>query len=166
MPPKRGRGAFRPRRTFPSRSDGQNGRLASGVVLERRVMPQPESSTSLRALLSSGEGGERWELICRDGWEWQRASSGAAGAAGTPAGGRPLVWVRSATLSADQAAIVRDWIERIRTPAVWWEVSRALQTPEGSATVSRALDANPWLRDVLLTILEASAEGAPPPPPG
>ena len=103
---------------------------------------------------------ERWELICRDGWEWRQAP--------TPSGSNergPLVWVRVASLRVDQAQVIGQWIERIRDPAAWWEVSRALQTPESAPTVQQALIAHPWLREVLPAVLEASTDGAPPPPP-
>jgi hypothetical protein len=75
------------------------------------------------------------------------------------------VWVRTATLDPDQAQIVGQWLSRIRTPAAWWEVSRALQTPESAPDVARAMQIYPWLRDILATLLESSTEGAPPPPP-
>jgi hypothetical protein len=121
-------------------------------------MPQPAMPTSLQmtpARDGDGDSPERWELICRDGWEWQRAQ----------VAGTPMVWVRAATLNADQASVVRHWIERIRDPRVWWEVSRAMQTPESAPVVAQALQANPWLGTILPVVLEASTEGAPPPPP-
>ena len=163
MPKKRP--SFRPQRRPGQRRDAQDSR-ASGVSLQRQAMPQPHAPTVLRAAMGAEPGGmERWELICRDGWEWQRApapSGGANGAAGATA---PMVWVRRAVLSPDQAAVVGQFIERIRDPAAWWEVSRALQTPEGAPAVSQTIAQHPWLRDVLPAVLEASSEGAPPPPP-
>ena len=158
MPAKRGRGSFRPRR-FGQRPTGQESR-AGGIELQRRAVPQPPSPTTLRAAVADGDGVERWELICRDGWDWQPAPA----VAGAPAGA-PLVWVRAADLNPDQAAVIGHWIERIRDPAAWWEVSRALQTPESAPVVAQALEANPWLRGVLPVVLEASTDGAPPPPP-
>jgi hypothetical protein len=71
-----------------------------------------------------------------------------------------------ATLSADQATVVGDWIERIKDPAVWWAVSRELQAPDSAPEVAAALAAYPWLTEVLPVLLEASTEGSPPPPPG
>lgn len=154
MPAKR----FRPQR--PPRLAKTDPRTG-GVPLLRRAVPQPEMSTSLRVLPQAMDGAmERWELICRDGWDWQRAPTPAGGS-----NGAPLVWVRAATLNPDQAQVVGHWLERIRNPAVWWEVSRAMQTPESAPTVAQAMQAHPWLRDILAVVLEASTEGAPPPPP-
>ncbi len=73
--------------------------------------------------------------------------------------------VRVVTLTAEQARIVQDWLERIRDPAVWWAVSRELQAPESAPEVAQALRASPWLAQVLPVLLEASTEGSPPPPP-
>jgi hypothetical protein len=172
MPKKRP--SFRPQRRPGPRGDRQDSR-GGALTLQRQAMPQPEFATTLR--LSGGPGDadaaggmpERWELICRDGWEWQRApsASGASGGAGTGASSsaRPLVWVRRAQLTPDQAAVVGQWIERIRDPAAWWQVSRALQTPESAPDVAREIAANPWLQEVLPAVLEASTDGAPPPPP-
>lgn len=111
----------------------------------------PDTSLSLRSI-GTDAAGEQWELICRDGWDWQRS-------------GRDQVLVRVATLSSEQALVVQDWVERIKSPAVWWAVSRELQSPDSSPEVSRALSAYPWLTQVFPVLLEASSEGAPPPPP-
>ena len=152
MPAKR----FRPQR--PPRVPKSDPR-AGGVPLVRRAIPQPDQPTVLRPLPSPMEGGmERWELICRDGWDWSPAP--------TPAGGGPrLVWARTATLTPDQAQVVSHWLSRIRQPSSWWEVSRALQTPESAPEVAQAMQTHPWLRDIFATLLESSTEGAPPPPP-
>jgi hypothetical protein len=112
-------------------------------------VPQPDVSVALKPL--GAEAGP-WELIIRDGWEWQRSGAGQ-------------VVVRVATLSADQAEVVQGWIERIKTPAVWWAVSREIHSPGGSPEVAGALATDPWLAQVLPPLLEASTEGAPPPPP-
>ena len=161
MPKKRP--TFRPQRRPGPRRDAQDARGSHGM-LQRQAVPQPPSPTTLRLAGGAEDGGiERWELICRDGWEWQRAPA-PNGAPGAP--GAPLVWVRRAVLSPDQASVVGQWIERIRDPASWWQVSRALQTPEGAPAVAQAIAANPWLQEVLPAVLEASTEGAPPPPPG
>jgi hypothetical protein len=93
-----------------------------------------------------------WELICRDGWDWRRVDGG--------------VLVRVATLSAAQASVVQEWLDRIREPAVWWAVSRELQAPDSDREVAGAMRLHPWLGSVLPVLLEASTEGAPPPPPG
>ena len=154
MPAKR----FRPQR--PPRVAKSDPR-AGGVPLLRRAVPQPDTSTSLRALPTGPEGGmERWELICRDGWDWQKAPTPPGGGSGPP-----MVWVRAAILNPDQAQVVGHWLSRIRDSAVWWEVSRAMQTPESAPTVAQAMQTHPWLRDILAVMLEASTEGAPPPPP-
>ena len=105
-------------------------------------------------------GPERWELICRDGWDWQPAPA-AKGSENGP----PNVWVRTAILNAEQAAVLRQWLDRIGDPATWWAVSRALQTPESAPNVAPALREHPWLNAVLPVVLEASTTGAPPPPP-
>lgn len=114
----------------------------------------PDSPLSLRTLGSGmpGEFGEQWELVCRDGWEWQHQ-------------GPNQVVVRVVTLTADQAAVVQHWLERIKDPAAWWAVSRELHSPGGSTEVANAIATNPWLEQVFPVLLEASTEGAPPPPP-
>jgi hypothetical protein len=133
--------------------------------MQRSAVPQPDEPMTLRLVPSEG-GLERWELICRDGWDWQRAPAPQGASNGSASNGnRPLVWVRTAILTADQAAIMRQWLARISDPATWWDVSRALQTPEGSATFGPVLRDNPWLNVILPAVLEASTEGAPPPPP-
>ena len=156
MPKKRN--SFRPPRRPGQRGERADGRGGvGGVTLRRLAVPQPASPTTLRAAGGGNDGEpERWELTCRDGWEWQRAPD---------AGGVPRVWVRRAILNPDQAYVVGQWIEQIRDPASWWQVSRALQTPESAPTVAQQIAVNPWLRDVLPAILEASTDGAPPPPP-
>ncbi len=136
---------------MPRRNAGPDRRAAGRIAFERRTIPQPDSSLALHSLGPPGPG-EQWELVCRDGWEWQ-----------SPAAGR--VVVRVATLSADQAAVVGDWIERIKDPAVWWAVSRELQAPDSAPEVAAALATSPWLSGVLPVVLEASTEGSPPPPP-
>jgi hypothetical protein len=118
----------------------------------RRTMPMPAGPVTLTEAVGPDGLTGRWELICRDGWEWREAGPGQ-------------VLVRVAALSADQAAIVQNWIERIKDPAVWWAVSRELQAPESEPEVYQALTASPWLSQVLPVLLEASTEGAPPPPP-
>jgi hypothetical protein len=150
VPPRRSyRRPFRPRGAGPDR------RSADRFSFERRTVPKPPAPITLRPLGPAGGNGpdERWELICRDGWEWQ-------------SGGPGLVAVRVATLSGDQATVVGDWIERIKDPAVWWAVSRELQAPDSAPEVAAALAAYPWLTEVLPVLLEASTEGSPPPPPG
>jgi hypothetical protein len=139
------------RQTF-RRSAGPDVRAAGRVAFERRTVPRPEDPLTLRSLGPVGPG-ERWELICRDGWEWR------AGTAGT-------VNVRVAILDADRAAVVGDWIQRIKEPAVWWAVSRELQAPDSAPAVAAALRADAWLAGVFPLLLEASTEGSPPPPPG
>jgi hypothetical protein len=139
------------RQTF-RRSAGPDGRAAGRVAFERRAVPRPEWPLVLRSLGPVGPG-ERWELICRDGWEWR-------------SGGPGLVAVRVATLDGARAAVVGDWIERIKEPAVWWAVSRELQAPDSAPDVAAALRADAWLTGVLPVLLEASTEGSPPPPPG
>lgn len=165
MPPRRGR--FR--RPPPSHHPRRDARSAGRVAFVRRVVPRPESPLVLRPqpvagsapeddhLGASGSGvgaAESWELICRDGWEWQ---------AGGPSGSG-LVYVRVAELSPAQAQVVAEWVERIKTPAIWWAVSRELLAPGSSPEVARAIQADPWLTEVLPVLLEASTEGAPPPP--
>jgi len=121
------------------------------VAFTRRTVPMPQSSIMLRG--GDGPDGSNgpWELICRDGWEWRREGAG--------------VIVRVATLTPDQASVVSEWIDRIKSPAMWWAVTQELQSPESSVEVGRALDAYPWLSGVLPVLLEASTDGAPPPPP-
>jgi hypothetical protein len=111
----------------------------------------PDSPLTLCSV-GGNAAGEQWELICRDGWEWQRAAG-------------QQVMVRTATLSADQAMVVREWIERIKDPAAWWAVSRELHSPDSSPEVAQALALAPWLAQVFPLLLEASTEGSPPPPP-
>jgi hypothetical protein len=147
VPPRR-----QHRRPTFRRNAGPDGRAAGRVTFERRAVPRPEAPLLLRSLGPAGAG-ERWELVCRDGWEWR-------------AGGPDLVAVRVATLDASRAAVVRDWIERIKDPAVWWAVSRELQAPDSAPAVAAALRADAWLAGVLPVLLEASTEGSPPPPPG
>ncbi|MDQ3700543.1 MAG: hypothetical protein M3442_06430 [Chloroflexota bacterium] len=118
----------------------------------KRTVPMPDAPLMLRALAPNGTAGAPWELICRDGWEWQRPGPGQ-------------VVVRVAALSDDQAQVVQEWIERIKDPGMWWAVSRELHSPGGSPEVSSTLAAYPWLEQVFPVLLEASTEGAPPPPP-
>jgi hypothetical protein len=151
MPPRRGRFSRPPPRRAFSRDSGGRGRIA----FVRRAVPLPAHPLALRPLASGAAeesaAADRWELVCRDGWEWQRRDG-------------DLVLVRVATLTADQAAVVQDWIERIKRPAAWWAVSRELHSPGTSPEVGRALAEAPWLAEVLPALLEASCEGAPPPP--
>jgi hypothetical protein len=91
-------------------------------------------------------------LICRDGWEWRQLSPGK-------------VAVRVAALSGDQAQAVMEWIDRLKNPAFWWATNRELLSPGTSPEVGDALARAPWLTEVLPVLLEASTEGAPPPPP-
>ena len=159
MPDKR----FRPRRLpRTERKDSKAGVLK----MARTAAPQPAEAMTLRLISHADAGPERWELVCRDGWDWQPAPAQSNGAANGSAGGGPgTVWVRSAILNAEQAAVVRHWLERIGDPATWWAVSRALQTPESAPNVAAALRDHPWLNAVLPVVLEASTNGAPPPPP-
>ncbi len=165
MPPRRGR--FR--RPPPSHSARRDTRSAGRVALVRRAIPQPESPLILRPRPTAAptpeddhheangslEGeAESWELICRDGWEWQPGGPSGSG----------LVYVRVAELSPVQAQVVAEWVERIKTPAIWWAVSRELLAPGSSPEVARAIQMDPWLTEVLPLLLEASTEGAPPPP--
>ena len=94
---------------------------------------------------------EPWELQCRDGWDWRSTAAG-------------LVLVRVTTLSADRALIVQGWLERIKSPAVWWAVSRELHAPDSAPEVAQALRASPWLAEVFPVLLEASMDGIPPQP--
>jgi hypothetical protein len=118
------------------------------VTFERRAIPRPAASVMLRP---SGASGEQWELQCRDGWDWR--SNGAG-----------LVLVRVATFSPDRALIVQGWLERIKSPAVWWAVSRELHSPDSAPDVAQALRVFPWLAEVLPVVLEASMDGTPPQP--
>jgi hypothetical protein len=149
VPPRRAH-----RRPTFRRSPDPDGRAAARVAFERRTVPRPERPLTLRLLGPGGPGGpgERWELVCRDGWEWR-------------AGGPGVVAVRVATLDATRAAVVGPWIERIKDPAVWWAVSRELQAPDSAPEVATALRGDAWLAGVLPLLLEASTEGTPPPPP-
>ncbi len=115
-------------------------------------MPRPASPAVLAALGGAGGATDRWELICRDGWDWNEVKPGE-------------VAVRVATLSADQAMVVQDWLQRLKQPTVWWAISRELNAEGSSPEVSAAIAGNPWLAQVLPVLLEASTEGAPPPPP-
>ena len=144
--PKHGRNRPQPRHK-PTREMRKSGRVA----FERRAVPRPDAPVLLRALGAAGTAGERWELQCRDGWEWRERGAG-------------LVLVRVATFSPDQALVVRGWLERIKTPTVWWAVSRELQSPDSAPDVAQALRAAPWLAQVLPVLLEASSEGIPPRP--
>jgi hypothetical protein len=146
-------GFNRPRRRLVA--PGRDTRAAGRIAFVRRVMPQPPTSIVLTGLGPAGTSPERWELQCRDGWEWRFEAPGQA-------------LVRVAALTAEQALVVNDWLQRIKSPAIWWAVSRELNSP-GSAPeagdVAEALRAYPWLGDVLPVLLEASTDGAPPPPP-
>jgi hypothetical protein len=154
MPDKR----FRPRRLPKTeRRDARAGTLK----MQRAAVPHPGESLSLRPAPAEGGVADRWELICRDGWDWQNAPAPA----GAASAGRPTVWVRTAILTNDQATVVRQWLDRISDPGTWWAVSRALQEPDSAPTVAPALREHPWLQTVLPAVLEASTEGAPPPPP-
>lgn len=117
-------------------------------------MPKPASSVMLRQLGSEdgNDPNSPWELICRDGWEWRTSGPGQVAA-------------RVAVLSSVQAPVVAEWIEKLRDPATWWAVSRELAAADSSPDVSAALRMSPWLSQVLPVLLEASVEGAPPPPP-
>ena len=128
-------------------------RKSGRVAFERRAIPRPDASVVLRPIDTAGTGSEHWELQCRDGWDWRSTGAG-------------LVLVRVATFSADRALILQGWLERIKSPAVWWAVSRELQSPDSSPEVAQALRASPWLGEVLPVILEASMDGIPPQPAG
>ena len=125
---------------------------APKMTFARRKMPRPTESVILRPLGEAGRGGvSEWELVCRDGWEWRSEGDG-------------MVVARSMTLNEMQAQVVRQWIEKIRVPATWWAVSRELNAQDSSPEVAAALRAAPWLEQVLPVLLEASVDGAPPPP--
>ncbi len=109
-------------------------------------MPQPPASVTLEE-----SGSDGWLLVCRDGWDWQPAGPGQ-------------VVVRAATLSPDQGETVRVWIDKLRDPAVWWSVSREINNADSSPEVADAMRRAPWLAQVLPILLEASVDGAPPPP--
>ena len=147
MPPRYGRRS-RPTRRPATRET----RAASRLVFDRRTVPQPAASVRLTGLGPPGTTPEQWELVCRDGWEWRQVSPGQ-------------VAVRVATLSADQALVVHDWLERLKDPGYWWATSRELHTPGTAPEVAEALARAPWLNEVLPVLLEASTDGAPPPPP-
>ena len=149
-------GGNRPRRRLIA--PARDVRAAGRIAFVRRVVPLPATSIMLTGLGSAGTSPERWELQCRDGWKWR-----------FPAPDK--VMVRVAALTAEQALVVHDWLQRIKSPATWWAVSRELQAPGSApevgdvAEVAAALRADPWLGDVLPALLEASTDGAPPPPP-
>jgi hypothetical protein len=126
-------------------------RKAGRVAFERRAVPRPAAPVLFRALGTAGTSSEQWELQCRDGWDWRDNGAGR-------------VLVRVATFSPDRALVVQGWLERIKTPAVWWAVSRELQSPDSAPDVAQALRAAPWLAQVLPVLLEASVEGIPPRP--
>ena len=147
MPP---RGRNRPQvRSKPTKEM----RKATRVAFERRSIPLPSASVVFSRSGAAGTSDEQWQLQCRDGWDWR---SGGAG----------LVVVRVATFGADRARILEGWLERIKTPAVWWAVSRELQSAESAPEVAQALRSAPWLADVFPVLLEASVEGVPPRPVG
>ena len=149
MPPRRNFRRPPPRRTGPDRRD------AGKISFERRSIPQPPNSITLQAL---GPADFRLGLRSvgdssrRDGWEWRASGPGQ-------------VAVRVATLNAEQAAVVEEWIDRIKDPAVWWAVSLRTAVAGQRLQRRRALAAAPWLTAVLPVVLEASTEGSPPPPP-
>jgi hypothetical protein len=144
-------GRSRPVRRPPSR--GPRTRPTDQFQFERRTIPQPDASIVLEPLGGQGDLSSEWELTCRDGWEWR--------AAGPPG----HVAVRTAHLTADQAAVVREWIDRIADPGAWWGVSRELQSPDSAPEAAQALRQHPWLTEVFPVLLEASSDGSPPPPP-
>ena len=143
-----GRGRNRPQpRNKPTKEMRKSGRVA----FERRSIPLPSAPVVLSRFGVAGTSDEQWQLQCREGWDWR---SGGAG----------LVMVRVATFSPDRAQILQDWLERIKTPSVWWAVSRELQSPDSAPEVAQALRAAPWLAQVFPVLLEASVEGVPPRP--
>ena len=154
MPPRGGRygrvGGRRPvRDTRPS---------TQKITFDRRAVPRPPTPVQLvgpgtpGAPNAPGSQADRWELICRDGWEWRQVAPGK-------------VAVRVASLNAEQAQTVQEWLQRVKDPAFWWAASRELHSPGSSPEVADALARAPWLVEVLPVLLEASTEGAPPPPP-
>ena len=150
MPPRGGRSRSYGR--FGSRRPARDSHASAQIKFERRAVTRPASSVQLIAAAHAGGGTERYELICRDGWEWRQLSPG-------------MVAVRVATLDADQAQIVEEWLQRLRDPAFWWATSHELTSPGSSSEVGDALARTPWLAQVLPVVLEASTDGAPPPPP-
>jgi hypothetical protein len=129
--------------------------LTPQIKFDRREIARPAASVQLvgpGAPGTPGAAGDRWELICRDGWEWRQVSPGK-------------VAVRVAWLSGEQALAVQEWLQRLKDPAFWWATSQELHSPGSSAEVGDALARAPWLAQVLPVLLEASTEGAPPPPP-
>jgi hypothetical protein len=147
VPPRGGRYGRQFRR--PAARDT---RTSDRIQFERRTVPRPAAPAVLVAVGGGGGATDRWELVCRDGWEWREVKPGQ-------------VAVRVAPLSADQAQVVQDWLTRLKQPTVWWAVSRELNSEGSSPEVGQAMAANPWLSQVLPVLLEASTEGAPPPPP-
>jgi hypothetical protein len=147
VPAKRFRPRLPPRRS-PAKEE------SAKLTFAKRSVPLPAASVTLLPLgAENGAGGQvgQWELVCRDGWEWQRAANG-------------LVQARTLTLNDAQATVVREWIEKIRHPGTWWAVSRELNALDSSPEVAAALRAAPWLGKILPVLLEASVDGAPPPP--
>jgi hypothetical protein len=129
-------------------------RKSGRVAFERRAIPRPEASVIFRRLGAAappGAAGDRWELQCRDGWDWRSSGPG-------------LVFVRVATFSPDQAPVVQGWVDRIKSPSIWWAVSRELQLPESAPEIAQALRTAPWLAEVFPVLLEASVDGVPPRP--
>ncbi len=143
MPAKRFRPKLPPRRS-PEKEQ------AAKITFAKRSVPKPDASVTLLPL---GTDGTQWELVVRDGWEWQPAANG-------------LVQARTLVLNEAQATVVREWIDKIRHPGTWWAVSRELNALDSSPEVAAALRAAPWLGKILPVLLEASMDGAPPPPLG
>jgi hypothetical protein len=151
MPPRRGRSRPPFRRPGGTRPTGQS---SGRIQFTRRNVPLSHASIVLQPVGSVGDVSEvvqQWELVCRDGWEWRRT-------------GQSQVAARVAVISGMQAPVVREWIERLRDPEVWWAVSRELAAPESSPHVAAALRTSPWLAQVFPVLLEASVDGSPPPP--
>lgn len=126
------------------------------VAWRRAAVAGPVSRIELRETTPWSDG-ERpaqgvWELVVREGWEWTRDAAGH-------------YRVRVATLTDAQADVVREWLELLTAPATWWAVNRELAMPDSEPQVAAALAAHPWLTGMLAGLLEASTEGAPPPPP-
>ena len=151
MPPRGGRSG-RSGGRYGVRRPAREARTSSRIAFERRAVARPASPVQLVALGAPGAPADRWELICRDGWEWRQVAPGK-------------VAVRVASLSAEQAQAVQEWLERLKDPAFWWATSRELHSPGSAPEVADALARAPWLAAVLPVLLEASTEGAPPPPP-